>query len=96
MLRRVAKSLVPPRLQESLGKWLRRQVRSDAEMDRKATASKTEKPVHLMSPEAMQLYVPKISVRIEKAKRLLGYQPAFDLESGMELTEQWAKWANLL
>jgi hypothetical protein len=26
----------------------------------------------------------------------LGYQPAFDLARGMALTEQWARWANLL
>jgi nucleoside-diphosphate-sugar epimerase len=35
-------------------------------------------------------------VRIDKAKRLLGYRPAFDLETGMDLTERWARWANLL
>ena len=26
----------------------------------------------------------------------LGYRPAFDLETGMDLTERWARWANLL
>lgn len=38
----------------------------------------------------------KTRVRIDKAKKLLGYQPAFDFEAGMAVTEQWARWANLL
>ncbi len=37
----------------------------------------------------------KTIVRIDKAKKLLGYQPAFDFEAGMAVTEQWARWANL-
>ena len=49
-----------------------------------------------MIPPVVKFYVPKTKVRIEKAKRILGYQPIFDLESGMRLTEQWARWANLL
>jgi nucleoside-diphosphate-sugar epimerase len=39
---------------------------------------------------------PRTRVRIDKAKRLLGYRPAFDFETGMDLTERWARWANLL
>jgi nucleoside-diphosphate-sugar epimerase len=41
-------------------------------------------------------FQPRTRVRIDKAKRLLGYRPAFDFESGMALTERWARWANLL
>jgi nucleoside-diphosphate-sugar epimerase len=33
---------------------------------------------------------------IDKAVRLLGYQPRFDLDRGMALTEEWARWANLI
>ena len=33
---------------------------------------------------------------IDPKVNLLGYEPAFSLERGMELTEQWARWANLL
>ena len=36
------------------------------------------------------------SVSIEKAKRLLGYQPCYNLTQGMEKTKQWAMWANIL
>ena len=31
-----------------------------------------------------------------KAEKLLGYAPRFDLAGGMQLTEQWARWARLL
>jgi nucleoside-diphosphate-sugar epimerase len=35
-------------------------------------------------------------VRIDKARDVLGYRPAFTLEAGMRLTEAWARWAGLL
>jgi len=35
-------------------------------------------------------------VMIDKAKRLLGYEPSFDLEQGMKLTEMWVKYSNLV
>lgn len=35
------------------------------------------------------------AVDIQNAKKVLGYSPKFDLESGGGLTRQWARWANL-
>lgn len=55
-----------------------------------------DKPIHPLLPYQIDFYQAKTHVRIDKAKRLLGYQPAFDLEAGMALTERWAEWANLL
>jgi nucleoside-diphosphate-sugar epimerase len=49
-----------------------------------------------MDPAAIRAYAAKTRVRIDKAKRVLGYRPRFDLESGLERTAQWAEWANLL
>jgi nucleoside-diphosphate-sugar epimerase len=34
-------------------------------------------------------------VRIDKARRLLGYEPEFSLDRGMALTAAWARWANV-
>jgi nucleoside-diphosphate-sugar epimerase len=58
------------------------------------------------SPVAENLYVPdsdtcalyasRTHVRIDKARKTLGFVPAFDLESGMAKTALWARWANLL
>ncbi len=44
------------------------------------------------SPSRLLLYRAQTRVRIDKARRLLGYQPAFDLERGMALTAQFIKW----
>ena len=53
-------------------------------------------PIHPLSPAEIDFHRPRTRVRIERAGRLLGYRPAFDLEAGMALTEAWARWANLL
>jgi len=89
---RIARSLLPRSIRQSLkakggGSRQRKKMR---------TASEEAKPIRPMFPPAVRFYVPKTRVRIDKARRVLGYQPVFDLESGMRLTEQWARWANLL
>jgi nucleoside-diphosphate-sugar epimerase len=43
-------------------------------------------------PSRLALYLAKTRVRIDKARRVLDYQPAFDLERGMVLTEQFVRW----
>jgi len=53
-------------------------------------------PIHPLTPQMIGFFAAKTRVRIDKARRLLGYEPAFPLQRGMELTEQWARWANLL
>jgi len=53
-------------------------------------------PIHPLSPEMIGFFRARTRVRIDKAKRLLGYAPAFDFATGMDLTEKWARWANLL
>lgn len=53
-------------------------------------------PIHPLSPLMIGFFSTKSRVRIDKAKRLLGFRPAFDFEAGMDLTERWARWANLV
>lgn len=55
-----------------------------------------ELSVHPLTPELIDFFRARTRARIDKAKRLLGYEPAFDFAAGMDLTEQWARWANLL
>lgn len=31
-----------------------------------------------------------------RARKLLGYEPRFDLDRGLELAGEWARWANLV
>jgi nucleoside-diphosphate-sugar epimerase len=53
-------------------------------------------PVFIPDAGDKALYAAKVNVRIDKARRVIGYEPAFDLERGMALTRQWAQWANLI
>jgi nucleoside-diphosphate-sugar epimerase len=41
------------------------------------------------------IYTSKYRARIDKAREKLGYNPGFDLETGMARTADWARWANL-
>jgi nucleoside-diphosphate-sugar epimerase len=47
-------------------------------------------------PSRRTLYSASTYARIDKARRLLDYQPAFDLDRGMVRTEEWARSAGLL
>jgi nucleoside-diphosphate-sugar epimerase len=42
------------------------------------------------------LYAAKSHARIDKARKQLGYDPAYNLTEGMARTAEWARWANLL
>jgi hypothetical protein len=55
-----------------------------------------EKPVLLLGRETRQLFAARSVASIEKAGRLLGYEPRVGFEEGMRLTEAWARWANLV
>jgi nucleoside-diphosphate-sugar epimerase len=74
---------------------LRRLVNGDPQPVISATNS-WEKPVEVPNLYLTEFCRAKTRVRIDKAKRLLGYRPAFDLERGMQLTAAWAGWANLI
>ena len=60
------------------------------------TSPEPEKPIQLLKPKVLKLFAAKTRVSIDKATRLLGYKPAFGFDAGMELTQQWARWANYL
>lgn len=47
----------------------------------------------LPNKRLLDLYAAKCPVSIDKARRLLGYEPEFGLERGMELTADYLRWA---
>jgi len=51
---------------------------------------------HKIFPSISQLPLleSETAVDIQKAKKVLGYSPKFDIETGGILTRQWAQWAN--
>ncbi len=53
-------------------------------------------PIHPLNPRQIAFYAAKVRVRIDKARALLGYEPHFDFSRGMELTEAWVRWSNLI
>ena len=52
--------------------------------------------IYPLRPTKIRFMAARTVVSIEKAARLLGYRPAFDVGTGMRLTEEWARWAYLL
>jgi nucleoside-diphosphate-sugar epimerase len=53
-------------------------------------------PIHPIRPARIRLFAAPTTVRADKARDLLGYSPAHDLNTGMVRTRSWAAWANLL
>jgi nucleoside-diphosphate-sugar epimerase len=87
-LREMASTVLPESVQ--------RRIKAGLGGGGRASLPAAELPVHPLTPEMIGFLRPRTRVRIDKAKRLLGYRPAFDFAAGMDLTEQWARWANLL
>jgi len=56
-----------------------------------------EKPLRLpRDAVAVAYFQREPRVCMDKARRVLDYRPCFDLKRGMEVTEKWAEWSNLL
>jgi len=53
-------------------------------------------PFRIHSEHMLGFYTAKARFRIDKARKLLGYHPEFNFEKGMQLTEEWARWAALI
>ncbi|WP_052667085.1 NAD-dependent epimerase/dehydratase family protein [Nitriliruptor alkaliphilus] len=53
------------------------------------------KLIHVPSTDDTALYCSTARLRIDKARRLLGYRPRFDLDEGMRLTAEFSRWARL-
>jgi nucleoside-diphosphate-sugar epimerase len=60
-----------------------------------AERGRAEPPIHPLSPREIAFFQARTRVRIDKARRLLGYRPAWDLDAGMAMTARWARWAEL-
>jgi nucleoside-diphosphate-sugar epimerase len=53
-------------------------------------------PLLILAESWREIYGSRYHARIDKARQMLGYSPAFNLHDGMTCTEEWARWANLL
>jgi nucleoside-diphosphate-sugar epimerase len=55
------------------------------------------KPVPVLSQAEVGMFTifDEVSFRIEKARRILGYEPTIDFDEGMRRTAAWIQWARL-
>jgi nucleoside-diphosphate-sugar epimerase len=53
-------------------------------------------PIAPQRPWLIRYMARRARARIDKAATLLGYSPAFPLDTGMQITGDWARWAGLL
>jgi len=92
----IARPLVPRSFRESLDARPSARGSQITLSEQASTTGSMPKAPPAMPPRVVKFFLPKALVRIDKAQRLLGYQPAFDLVSGLERVEQWASWAKIL
>jgi nucleoside-diphosphate-sugar epimerase len=71
-------------------------LRRLGEHDFNASVSQAAQPFRVPSEHMVGFFAAKTRASIGKAQQLLGYQPRFDLQAGMRLTEAWARWAGLI
>lgn len=80
--------------------WLQKRIKAALMADSPGTSrhplAQTEKPILPLTPAEVDFFRARSRVRIDKARRLLGYEPAFDLEQGMRLTEMWVRYSGLV
>jgi nucleoside-diphosphate-sugar epimerase len=87
-------------LPEGVQQFLKRRAKAYQErrrtgFDAAASSSAPTLPTHPPSPRMIAFFSARTRVRIDKARRLLGYEPEFSLDRGMALTAAWARWANV-
>ncbi len=80
---------------EVIARW-RKKRRRKGPVARLLDRVRAGDPVHLPDPVSVMLQAQLAPASTEKARQRLGWEPSFDFETGADLTEQWARWANLV
>lgn len=83
---RLVKFIIPVKIWESMKK----KFIADEVYLPKIAANKDK--CYYPNESLLNLYTSKVSVNIDKAKRILNYSPLYDLNKGMEITGKWIKW----
>lgn len=77
-------------------KVLPKRIKASAAKQAAALREVKINPPLLPSPWITRLYMAKGVCKIDKARRLLGYEPQVSLEEGMRLTEAWLRYNRLI
>lgn len=89
---RPAKVIIPDMMQNRI----RSALKADSANTFNGSSVSPEKPILPLTKAQVDFYWAHTRVRIDKARRLLGYEPSFAFEQGMRLTEMWARYSNLV
>lgn len=91
VLREAASTLLPEARQRRIKRWL------GSGAGRASSANGAgELPIHPLGLRSIDFFRARTRVKIDKAARILGWRPAWDLPAGMARTERWARWAELV
>ena len=63
--------------------------------ERKPAAVDAGSSIALPCEAEQRIQTSRVAFSIEKARRVLGYEPAIDFGEGMERTRLWIDWARL-
>ena len=92
-----AKNIARAALPDGIKRSLKRKYRNSDKVESHIIIDNMKsKPIYPEAPWALPFYASKTTVKIDKAKRILEFEPEFSFDYGMQLTRQWASWANLL
>jgi nucleoside-diphosphate-sugar epimerase len=91
---KTAKAIMPAGLRDAIKRRMSAQPAAAGTAPLRAAVESRQ--ISPLRPAKIRFMAARTAVSIDKAARLLGYEPAFDVATGMRLTEQWARWANLL
>jgi nucleoside-diphosphate-sugar epimerase len=89
--KQIARAVIPRDLRQTLKRRFKAAKGAGA-----AAPASNGKVLRLYPLWALPVFSAKTRVSIDKARKVLGYQPATDLDQGMRQTEAWARWANLI
>lgn len=94
LLRWMAATLIPQTWQPAIKSLLSR-LAGGGKTKATPSSEPAPLPIHAMPPSTVRFLSSRTRVRIDKARRLLGYEPRFDFASGLVRTAAWARWAGL-
>ena len=84
--------MLPTRFRDALKERMRGPVPTRLDKSDAVASPK----IHPLRPARVNMFAAPTVFRIDKAVHCLGYVPRYDLQTGMRLTHEWARWANLL
>jgi len=96
LARHAVSALMPEWLQLGLKRQAKKILARRAAVAGSPQPAPASAAIHPLAPGMIEFFSMKTRVRIDKARRGLGYEPAFSLDDGMRQTEAWARWAGLL